>query len=144
VHWNSTVLTTTFVSATQLTAQVSASLIAATGTAAITVFNPGAAASNSIGFTIGSPQPACTPTGLLIQVISPQSGFSATAGQTANIAVEIVDNCGIVTSGAATATFSNGDAGVQLASIGQGNAILGNGPWWSPWRHSKRSAPDAF
>jgi uncharacterized protein (TIGR03437 family) len=135
VHWNSTALTTTFVSATQLTAQVPASLIAAPGTVAITVLNPGAAASNSIAFTIGPPQPACTPTGLLIQLISPQSGFSATAGQTVNIAAELVDNCGVVPSGLAIATFSNGDPPTELPSIGQGNYAGA----WSPGNASQHA-----
>ena len=41
VQWNGTALTTTFVSATQLTASVAASLIASAGTAAITVAGGG-------------------------------------------------------------------------------------------------------
>src|SRR4029077_9556741 len=40
VNWNGTALTTTFGSSTQLTATVSASLIATAGTASITVANP--------------------------------------------------------------------------------------------------------
>jgi hypothetical protein len=41
VQWNGSALTATFVSATQLTASVTASLIAATGTASVTVTNLG-------------------------------------------------------------------------------------------------------
>jgi CSLREA domain-containing protein len=50
VVWNSTALTTTFVSPNQLTATVPASLVAAPGTAAITVVNagPGGGSSNSL------------------------------------------------------------------------------------------------
>ncbi len=56
IKWNGTVLTTTYVSATQLTATVSASLIASAGTANITVFNgtPGGGTSNAVIFTIGT------------------------------------------------------------------------------------------
>lgn len=56
IKWNGTVLTTTYVSATQLTATISASLIASAGTANITVFNgtPGGGTSNAVIFTIGT------------------------------------------------------------------------------------------
>jgi uncharacterized protein (TIGR03437 family) len=122
VRWNGTNLSTTFVSATQLTAQVPANLIAAAGSASITVANPGATASNALTFTIATQTTGgCTPTGLLIQVLNPQSGFAAPVGQPFNIEVELADNCGIVASGSATAIFSNGDAAVQLTGIGQGN-----------------------
>ncbi len=47
VNWNGTVLTTTFVSSTQLTAAVPASLIATAGTASITVTNPCAGATST-------------------------------------------------------------------------------------------------
>src|SRR6266700_91150 len=58
VHWNETVLPTTFVSATQLTATVAASLVATVGTAAVTVLL-GGATSNPATFTI-SPPPTIT------------------------------------------------------------------------------------
>jgi uncharacterized protein (TIGR03437 family) len=120
VQWNGSALLTTFVSATQLTASVPASLIAVPGSASITVVNPGGIASNATTFTI-TPPVACTPTGLLIQVVNPQSGFAAPANQPFNIEVELADNCGIVASGAVSATFSNGDPAVNLTGIGQGN-----------------------
>ena len=41
VQWNGTSLTTTYVSSNQVTAQVPASLIAAPGTANVTIVNPG-------------------------------------------------------------------------------------------------------
>ncbi len=47
VNWNGTALTTTFVSSTQLTAAVPASLIATAGTASITVANPCAGATST-------------------------------------------------------------------------------------------------
>ena len=57
VQWNGAPLTTTFVSGTQMTASVSAGLIASAGSAAITVTNPGGAASAPATFTI-PPTPA--------------------------------------------------------------------------------------
>ena len=66
VKWNGTSLTTTYISATQLTASVTAALIAAVGTASITVFNgtPGGGTSNALVFTINpipnNPVPTAT------------------------------------------------------------------------------------
>ena len=56
VRWNGANRTTTFVSATQLTAAIPAADIAAAGSASVTVQNPGGAVSNALTFTItGSP-----------------------------------------------------------------------------------------
>jgi Putative Ig domain/IPT/TIG domain len=54
VHWNGANRTTTFVSATQLTAAIPAADIAAAGTASVTVQNnpPGGPVSNALIFTI--------------------------------------------------------------------------------------------
>ncbi len=52
VQWSGSPLATTFVSATQLAAQVPASNCAAAGSANITVLNPGSAASNALTFTV--------------------------------------------------------------------------------------------
>src|ERR1035437_476328 len=52
VQWNGVALTTTFVSATQLTAAVPASDIASVGVAQVTVTNPGVGTSNALPFTI--------------------------------------------------------------------------------------------
>ena len=58
VYWNSTVLTTTFVSAEKLTVDIPASDIADAGTASVFVKNPGTgvyasgANSNAVSFTI--------------------------------------------------------------------------------------------
>ena len=60
VGWNGTALTTTFVSATQLTASVTASLITAPGSANITTANAGGTASAAATFTIGVPTPTIT------------------------------------------------------------------------------------
>ena len=54
VRWNGTDRTTTFVSATQLTAAIPAADIAAMGTASVTVRNPGGAVSNALTFTIAA------------------------------------------------------------------------------------------
>ncbi len=56
VRWNEANRPTTFVSATQLTAAIAAADIAATGTAAVTVFNPapGGGTSNTQTFTISA------------------------------------------------------------------------------------------
>jgi hypothetical protein len=59
VNWNGSTLSTIFVSAAQLTASVSASLIASTGTAAITVVS-GGVTSNSVTFAINPPPPTIT------------------------------------------------------------------------------------
>ena len=55
VRWNGADLTTTFASATRLTASVAASRIAARGTANVTVFNPppGGGLSSGLTFTVG-------------------------------------------------------------------------------------------
>lgn len=62
VRWGGTNLTTTFQSPTLLTATVPASLIAAAGTASITVFNPtpGGGVSNALTFFINNPVPSLT------------------------------------------------------------------------------------
>jgi len=52
VLWNSSALSTTFVSASQLTAFVPAGLIASQGSAVVAVLNPGSITSNSVSFLI--------------------------------------------------------------------------------------------
>jgi uncharacterized protein (TIGR03437 family) len=58
VQWNGSTLATTFVSATQLTAQVPGPNTAAAGSAKVTVLNPASAASNALTFTISAPSAA--------------------------------------------------------------------------------------
>ena len=62
VQWNNSARTTTFVSATQVTAAIPASdlTVATGGTVAVTVVNPGGAASNAQNFTINNPSPTIT------------------------------------------------------------------------------------
>src|SRR5207248_11656935 len=69
VNWNGTTLVTTFVSSTQLTATVPASLIATAGTASITVVSPCGGTSNAVTFTIRA-----------VPTISSLSSTCATAG----------------------------------------------------------------
>jgi len=57
VEWNGTVLATTFVSASQLTAQVPASDLATAAYIPVTVANPGATVSNAVTFTVANPTP---------------------------------------------------------------------------------------
>ena len=76
VLWVRTPLTTTFVSATQLTATVPAALIASEGVASLTVSNPGT--SNAVNFPIN----AATPT---ISSISPTSVVAGGPGFTLTV-----------------------------------------------------------
>jgi sugar lactone lactonase YvrE len=55
-QWNGAALTTTFVSATQLTAVVPASYLASARTVQIAVVNPAGSPSNALPFTINAPQ----------------------------------------------------------------------------------------
>lgn len=56
VQWNGSTRNTTFVSATQLTAQITAADIATAGSAAVTVNDPANGLSNPLPFTIQAPQ----------------------------------------------------------------------------------------
>jgi len=82
IKWGGNTLTTTYVSATQLTAIVPATNITAAGTAAISVFTgtPGGGTSNTVPFTISTvivnnPAPALT-------TITPTSAIAGTAAFT--------------------------------------------------------------
>jgi len=76
IKWNGTALTTTYVSATQLTATVPASDLATAGTASVTVFNPtpGGGTSNALTFTIGASRFA-----IAVASQNPNSGVPVTA-----------------------------------------------------------------
>lgn len=80
VRWNGSNRTTTFVSATQLQASITAADIASAGTAGVTAFNPtpGGGTSNGQTFTINNPAP--NPTTLV-----PSSAISAGPGFTLTI-----------------------------------------------------------
>ena len=89
VQWNGAARTTTFVSATQLTAAISASDIATVGTAQVTVVNPspGGGASSPVSFTIGNPVP-------VLSSLSPAKVLAGSA------AFELTVNGGAFVSGA--------------------------------------------
>ena len=74
VRWNGANRTTTFVSATQLTAAITAADIAAAGSASVTVQNPGGAVSNALTFTITG---GSTPTLTTLSPSSAAAGGSA-------------------------------------------------------------------
>lgn len=59
-QWNGSPLSTAVVNATQLTAGVPATLVQATGSAAVTAANAGGAVSNSLNFVINPPPPTIT------------------------------------------------------------------------------------
>jgi len=80
VYWNTTALTTTFVSSSQLTASVPASLLATTGTASISVIS-GGITTNSLPFTINPPGQSCNFT------LSPASATFGASGGSASINV---------------------------------------------------------
>lgn len=94
VSWNGANLTTTFVSATQLTAQVPANLVATVGAIQVTVFNPAPGGGTSSGqtFTISGPPPAISdfspksaPVGTLVSVSG--SNFTLANGSGPQIAL---------------------------------------------------------
>ncbi|MFA6365253.1 MAG: dockerin type I domain-containing protein [Candidatus Paceibacterota bacterium] len=87
VYWNGSARTTTFVSATQLTATIPANDVAAVGTASVTVVNPtpGGGTSNAQVFTITT----ITPTKFVI--LPPTNG---TVDAPITITVEAQDNAG--------------------------------------------------
>jgi hypothetical protein len=61
VQWNGSARTTTFVSASQLTATIGSADIAAAGTAQVKVANPDGSVSNALPFTITAPSYARAP-----------------------------------------------------------------------------------
>lgn len=85
VRWNGSTRTTSFVSATQLTAQITVADIASAGTAQITVVNgtPGGGTSNAVAFTIAQPNPVPTLTSLSPNTVNVNSGaFTLTVNGT--------------------------------------------------------------
>jgi len=127
VRWNGSNRTTTFVSHTQLTAQISAADIATAGTVPVTVFTPtpGGGTSAASTFTINNPAPTLTS-------ISPSSataggaGFALTATGTNFVAGSVVrwngaDRTTTYVSGTQlTATIS----GADIASAGAASVTV--------------------
>lgn len=78
VNWNGTALSTTYVSASQLTAVVPANLIASTGYASVTVTNPDSTVSNTGTVSVVNAKPALTS-------LSPSSANAGGAGFTLTV-----------------------------------------------------------
>lgn len=76
VRWNGAARPTSFVNSTRLTAQIAAGDLAATGQAAVTVFNPspGGGASNALSFTITAPDENPVPALSELQPAGAQAG----------------------------------------------------------------------
>src|SRR5207302_15148 len=94
VRWNGANRTTTYVSATQLTAAISAADIATAGTAPVTVFNPapGGGTSNPQTFTITAPSnPIPTTTALSpASVVAGGAQFTLTVTGTNFVTASVV------------------------------------------------------
>jgi hypothetical protein len=108
VQWNAAPRTTTFVSATQVRAQIPATDVATTGTANVTVVNPNAAASNALPFTVTAAVPR-------FRLTVTKSGAEAGRGTVTSSPVGI--NCG----NTCTAQFNSGTS-VTLSVRAVGNA----------------------
>src|SRR5438552_13672242 len=130
VRWSGTALTTTFVSATQLTATVPAALIATAGTASITVVTPCGGTSNAQTFTIvatpviTSPLTACGTVGVpfsyTITATNNPTSFTASplpAGLSVNTSTGVISGTP-TTAGTTnvTITASNGASTCNTAS----------------------------
>jgi uncharacterized protein (TIGR03437 family) len=79
IRWNGAEVPTTFVSATQLTAQIAASLIASSGLARITVVNPppGGGSSNEVTLPVAGPLANLSAASFLGQSFAPDSIVAA-------------------------------------------------------------------
>jgi hypothetical protein len=92
VLWNGSPLATTYVSATQLTALVPASLIASPGSASLSVQAPGGTALGALPFTITGPTPVISTLGTSLtissigQVYAGGPGFTLTVNGTGFLA----------------------------------------------------------
>jgi len=123
VQWNGTALTTTFVSATQLTAAVPGSLVASVGTATVKV-SVGGFLTSGAPFTVGL-QP-CT------FVLTPLSASFGAAGGSGSISVTASRNdcTWSATSTAAFITFSNNNltgSGTLNYNVSANTAATANG-----------------
>ena len=107
VRWNGTARSTTFVSATQLRAAITAADIAAAGTAQVTVVNPGGTVSNPLTLTV---VPGST-------LAVTRNGTAATKGTITSSPAGI--NCG----GTCTAAFATGGS-VTLTIKLSGNTVF--------------------
>jgi hypothetical protein len=111
VRWNGTARSTTFVSATQVRAAITAADIAAPSTAQVTVVNPGGTTSNVLPFTVAA--------GFTLTVA--KNGTAPSKGTITSSPAGI--NCG----GTCSAAFAAGGSVTLTAKI-SGNAVFGG---WS-------------
>ena len=111
VYWNGSPLTTTFVNATQLTANVPPNLIASAGTASVSVLSPGGQFSNLLQYTIGNGLP-------IISSVNPNS-ITAGTGQPLTV---LVTGSGFLST--SSVTFNNAAIATSYISATQLSAII--------------------
>jgi hypothetical protein len=129
VDWNGVALTTTYVSATDITAAVPAGDIATAGTASVTVVNaaPGGGTTSPITFTTNNPAPTLASLSQT-SAIAGSAGFTLTLTGTNFVAGSIVDWNGValatnyVSATDVTATVPVGD----LATAGTASVTVVN------------------
>ena len=123
MQWNGADLTTTYVSANQVTATVPAADIALAGTAEVTVIIPGGNVSNPFTFTIDNPVPAAgslSPASALVG----SSSLTLTVNGSNFVSESTVQWNGsaltstFVSSTKLTATVPAGDTGVRRNGLG--------------------------
>ncbi len=114
VNWNGSARTTTFVSATQLTAQIPATDIAAAGTAAVTVVTPapGGGTSNALLVTIASPVASVSAASFLGAELAPDS-IVAAFGVNLATSVEIANSSPLPTMLAGTKVSVRDSTGTE-------------------------------
>ncbi len=135
VLWNSTPLVTNFISTFQLNARVTADLLTAAGTAAVSVQSPGGAKSNAVTFTIGSGGPsittlspaAATAGGPAFALTVNGSGFpsdSVVQWNGSTLSTAFVNGTQLTASVPASLIATSGTATIQVSSsAGASNAV---------------------
>ena len=111
VRWNGAARTTTYVSATRLTAAIPAADIAAAGTAQVSVLDPGGTSSGTLPFTVAAA------TGPTFALSVTRSGSAASKG------VVTSSPAGISCGSTCNSTFGSG-SGVTLTVTTSGNGVF--------------------
>jgi N-acetylneuraminic acid mutarotase len=117
VYWGSTVLSTQFISATQLSAQVPAAAIAASGTTTVAIHNPGQAASNALQFEVDS-----APAGSTTSPVFSDTSATVKAGASATYPVTLPSSATNVSAaclnlpGGASCSYSPSMGAVTIAT----------------------------
>ncbi len=133
VRWNGTSRTTTFISATQLTATILASDVATAGTALISVLTPapGGGVSASAAFTIASPPPGAAtliaPSGV-VTTTTPAFSWHAVSAAT-DYMLSVDDSTGNRIQQWYTATAVGCASGTGSCSVAPGVVMTGAGQW---------------